>query len=92
MGVPKLWFSPFPHREFYARSARNYLPHRSDISPQTSHPASPAVGLQETRDMLPNNARLTQSPPGGLMHRPHSLSTLNGGISRGESRCIAIYY
>ncbi len=36
--------------------------------------------------MLPKNAVLQQSPPGGLPRRPLSLSSLKAGVSRGEAR------
>ena len=86
MGVPSLVFALPPGGGFTSVPHSTAYPHRSDTSPQTSHPASPAVGLQETVAILPKGAALKQSPRGGLPRRPLSLPSVNAGVSRGESR------
>ena len=84
MGVPSLVFAVPPEGGFTSVPHSTAYPHRSDTSPQTSHPASPAVGLEETWEMLAKRAALKQSPRGGLPRRPHSLPRLKAGVSRGE--------
>jgi len=86
MGVPSLVFAVPPEGGFTSVPHSTAYPHRSDTSPQTSHPASPAVGLQETRGILTKTATLKQSPSGGLPRRPLSLPALKCGVSRGKSR------
>jgi hypothetical protein len=86
MGVPSLVFAVPPEGGFTSGPHSTAYPHRSDTSPQTSHSASPAVGLQETWKMLPKSAALSQSPRGGLPRRPLSLPGLKAGVSRGKSR------
>ena len=86
MGVSSLVFAIPPGGGFTSVPRSTAYPHRSDTSPQTSHPASPAVGRKETWKMLPKRAALKQSPCGELPRRPLSLPGMNAGVSREEIR------
>ena len=53
MRVPSLIFAVALKGGFTSVPHSTAYPHRSDTSPQTSHPASPAVGQEETVVMVP---------------------------------------
>jgi hypothetical protein len=59
-------------------------PHRSDILSTDFTSRQPGGRSLETWEMLPKNAALKQSPPGGLPRRPLSLPVLKDGVFRGR--------